>query len=271
MESRSSTASQQSDICPNCETPVATGQASGYLPSDGGRENSAAARRFCSVCGQRQQLTPLATREIVATTLRNLLSFDGPALRTLRDLLRGPGRVARAWIDGKRTIYIHPVSFLFVISLLIALSYEPLMELRRTMHESGTAFYTVGLEAISPMFSLFGIVLPLPIAWTIAALGRLAKLERPWLEWYVLGAYATGLGALLQLVFKVVYLPLPTSWSGWLSLAEFLLPLLLLAWGAYHLVRPSRRWHAVLVAATAPPLLLATVTLTRLALIHRFA
>ena len=260
MESRSSTVNKRATVCPNCET-AATGHPPGFLPNGSACQTEPDAPRFCSACGQRQQLTPLATREILATTLRNLSSFDGPVLRTLRDLLRGPGRVARAWIDGKRTSYIHPVSFLFVISLVIALSYEPLMDLRHSQHQPGTAIYTVGLEGIAPMFSLFGIALPLPVAWAIATLGRLAKLERPWLEWYVLGAYATGLGALLQLVFKLACLPLPTAWSGWLSLAEFLLPMMLLVWGAYHLVRPSRRWHAVVVTAVALPLLLAAFAL----------
>tara|TARA_R110002096_G_scaffold4899_21_gene22916 strand:- start:4914 stop:5540 length:627 start_codon:yes stop_codon:yes gene_type:complete len=197
---------------------------------------------------------PLRFREIVAATWSSLSSLDGPVLGTIRGLLTGPGHVARAWIDGKRTRYLHPVKFLFVVSLIIALSYEPLLAARRAMQVTGAAIYTVGLEAYSPMFSLFGLVLPVVIALGITAIGRPFRLRLPWLDWYVLGAYATGMGALLQLTFKLISLPLPPGWGGWLAMAEFALPLALLVWGSYHLVARNRRWQAVLVALLTPTL-----------------
>lgn len=222
--------------CPNCEAAVAPAS-------------------FCSACGQRLGILPLRLRQIVAETWSNLSSFEGPTLRTMRGLTLGPGKVARAWIDGRRTHYLHPVKFLFVVSLIIALSYEPLMALRHSMQVAGSPIYTVGLEGISPIFSLFAIVLPLPFALVMTLLGRPLRLARPWLEWYVLGAYATGFGALLQLLFKVLALPLPPTWNGWLAVAEFALPMAIAAWGAYHLVARNRRWQAVLVATVTPTLL----------------
>ena len=230
--------------CPNCESIRGANWESPVAPG-----------RFCSECGQRLALAPLRLRELVATTWSNVSSLEGPILATVRCLLTGPGRTARAWIDGKRTRYLNPVKFLFVVSLIIALSYEPIMAARQAMQVPGSAIYTVGLEAHSPVFSLFGMLLPVVIAVAITAVGRLFRLGLPWLDWYVLGAYAIGMGALLQLTFKLVALPLPASWSGWLAVAEFALPVALLAWGSYHMVARNRRWQAVLVALLATTML----------------
>lgn len=223
-------------ICANCEQTV----------------ESAA---FCPSCGQRTRLVPLRFREIVAATWSSLSSLEGPAFRTMKGLLLEPGHVARRWIGGKRTVYLHPVKFLFLVSLIIALSYEPLMVLRHSMQVAGSPMYTVGLEGISPMFSLFGIVLPVPFALLAAVLSRGARVELSWLEWYVLGAYATGMGALLQMVFKLLALPLPPAWNGWLAVAEFALPILLCVYGAGQLAAAERRWRAVAIAVVVPAVL----------------
>lgn len=215
-------------------------------------EQAVADAPFCSNCGQRMQMVPLRFRDLAQAAWNSLSSFEGPVFTTIQGLLLEPGRVARRWIDGKRTRYVHPVKFLFLVSLIIALSYEPLMALRQSLHVAGSPMYTVGLEGISPMFSLFGIVLPIPFALLAALLSRLLGVQLRWVEWYVLGAYATGMGALLQLVFKVLALPLPATWSGWLALAEFALPIALLIYGASHLVAASRRWRAVLIAIIVP-------------------
>jgi len=218
-------------------------------------EQDVAVAVFCSQCGQRLQLVPLRFRDILKATWSSLTSFDGPVFATLKGLLLEPGRVARGWIDGKRTRYLHPVKFLFLVSLIIALSYEPLMAMRKSMEVTGSAVHTVGLEGIAPMFSLFGIVLPIPFAVLAAVFGRLLRVQLGWVEWYVLGAYATGMGALLQLVFKLCALPLPATWSDWLAAAEFGLPLALLIYGASHLAPAERRWRAVMVAVIVPAVL----------------
>ena len=222
--------------CPNCEASVASS-------------------RFCCECGQRLAIPPLRLRQIVAETWSNLSSLEGPTLTTMRGLLTGPGRVARAWIDGRRTKFINPVKFLFLVSLIIALSYAPLMSFRQSLQVPGSALYTVGLEGISPMFSLFAIALPLPFALVATLLGRPLRIALPWLDWYVLGAYATGIGALLQLLLKVIALPLPPNWSGWLAVAEFALPVIMSAWGSFDLVARNRRWQAVLLAIVTPTLI----------------
>jgi hypothetical protein len=213
---------------------------------------------FCSACGQRLDVRPLRIGEIASSAIQGMLSFDAPALRTLRDLARGPGKVARAWIDGRRTSYLHPLRFLFVVGVVTLLTFEPIQQLRQNRLPSGQALYVVGFDS-RPTFGLLAILVSLPVACTIALLGRPLGLRRSWLEWYVLCAYACGAGALLQLGVKVVGLALPTGWGGWLALAEFALPLLLLAWGARDLVDAGRRGRAVLVAALAPLVLIALI------------
>jgi len=214
--------------------------------------------KFCSSCGQRLDVRPLRIREVAANAMQGVLSFDAPALRTVRDLACGPGRVARAWIDGRRTSYLHPVRFLFVVGVITLLTFEPLQQLRENHLPPGQALHTVGLDG-SPTFGLLAILVSLPVALTVAAVGRLLGVRRPWLEWYVLCTYACGLGALLQLAIKLLSLLLPPGWGDWLSLAELALPLLLLIWGARDLVERQLRWRAMLAAASAPALLIGAI------------
>lgn len=223
--------------CPDCRAPAAAG-------------------RFCSQCGQRLELPRLAAREIVTTTAQSVLSFDGPVARTIRDLLRGPGRVARAWIDGRRTSYVHPVKFLFVIGVAMLLAHGPIQQLRQALQPTGSAMHSGGLVG-AEMFGLLVIVLSLPLALVIAGVGACFGVRQPWLEWYVLSAYCFGIGALLQLSLDLAAIPLPAAWGSWLSVVQSAVPLGLLTWGAYALVDRSRRWRAVVATGLAAGLAVA--------------
>ena len=88
----------QKSVCANCGHPV-TG-------------------KFCDNCGQ---LTSDFHRPIWTLTkdvLSDALSLDGRIARTLPSLMFAPGRVTRAYLEGKRARYVPPFRLFLLTSLI---------------------------------------------------------------------------------------------------------------------------------------------------------
>ena len=210
--------------------------------------------RFCPYCGQRLELRQLSLGEVLGEVLGSVWTLELPVLRTTRDLLLGPGPVATAWIGGKRRTYMNPVKFVVVIGALLALSY-PLFELLKESEKKlGVAQHDTSLARNAPQFAaliVFGLLLP--IAGSLWGLGKLFRLRRPWLSWFVLGLYCYGLACLLQLMLGFVNLKLPAGNTRTISLVtQALLPLPMLTWGAWGFVRRDEgRLRAAVLALVA--------------------
>jgi hypothetical protein len=82
--------------CPNCARPCAT--------------------PFCARCGERP-LPPrdLSLRGVAGKAFQAITSIDGKLIRTLSTLLRRPGFLTAAYMDGRRTPYLAPFK-LFVVA-----------------------------------------------------------------------------------------------------------------------------------------------------------
>ncbi len=204
--------------CPDCGTAVAS-------PDDA---------EFCSACGQRLSVPQLRAREVVGSVFGSVWSFELPILRTTADLLHGAGPVAAEWIRGRRRTYTNPVQFIVVVGLVVALAYEPIHSTRSAANELGVPSHQAGLgRHASQYFGLFAIALMAPIALAIHAAGRSLGVRRGWAEWYVLGLYAYGLAAALQLVIDVANLWLPNRLANAVMWTQFTIPIVLLTWGGY--------------------------------------
>ena len=88
--------------CQNCGTPL-TGH-------------------FCSRCGQRAIPPRPTIRELAGDAWDELVGWDGKLLRTLRTLVRHPGALTRAAIEGRRARYISPVRLYLICSVLYFLA-----------------------------------------------------------------------------------------------------------------------------------------------------
>lgn len=218
---------------------------------------------FCSRCGQRLRVGKLRLGDILGELLGAILSLELPILRTARDLTLGPGRVANAWVAGRRRTYVSPVQWVVVAGVVVALLYGPLGRAADALREGGRAQYVVGLAHYSPLsFGLWCIGITLPLAWIMALLGRRQDFGRSWLEWYALALYTSGLAVGLQLIGWGVRILLPLPG---LAVVEALVPLALFAWGAYGFVDRERRLAALWTAVAAVLALLVTlVTLAKL-------
>jgi hypothetical protein len=109
---------------------------------------------FCPSCGQRAGVKRLTFRDTVIDLWNNLAGFDGIFLRTLKDLSRNPGKVARGYIAGVRVRYIGPIGyFFFMITLLLlwinVLGIDFADLIRAQQEELGTASDRKGLAMMT--------------------------------------------------------------------------------------------------------------------------
>jgi hypothetical protein len=81
---------------------------------------------FCHVCGQSGESLRRPFWSLAAESLETLFSIDGRAWRTLPDLVLHPGRMTRAYLDGKRTRFISPFR-LYVLASLVFFVVMPLI------------------------------------------------------------------------------------------------------------------------------------------------
>lgn len=73
---------------------------------------------YCHACGQKAHLHS-RLRHLLEEMVEGIAHFDGRLWRTLPLLAFRPGRLSRAWIEGKRARYVSPLHiFLFGIFLL---------------------------------------------------------------------------------------------------------------------------------------------------------
>lgn len=85
--------------CPNCETPLQG--------------------PFCHSCGQMAEDFHKSIWRLFMEVVESFTHFDGRLWRTLPNLVWRPGRLTRAFLDGKRTSQVPPFR-MFLIVLLIA-------------------------------------------------------------------------------------------------------------------------------------------------------
>jgi hypothetical protein len=74
----------------------------------------------CAACGQKA-VKRLTLKDVVKETWERLRLFEGKAATTLRALVTGPGGLARAYVLGRRTRVMHPLTLLIaLVAILVA-------------------------------------------------------------------------------------------------------------------------------------------------------
>ncbi|MDB3862154.1 DUF3667 domain-containing protein [Flavobacteriaceae bacterium] len=73
---------------------------------------------FCPHCGQ-QTKEQLTVALLFYNTVINYFSFDARFFKSIQPLLFKPGYLAKAFIDGKRSTYLHPAQLYLFISVLV--------------------------------------------------------------------------------------------------------------------------------------------------------
>lgn len=91
----SNTIHQESQRCVNCAQPVST--------------------PFCPNCGQQHPPKKLRFYSLLSDFQARIYGFDNMFLRTVKDLTKKPGKVAKDFINGNRVKYFGPVGYFFFL------------------------------------------------------------------------------------------------------------------------------------------------------------
>jgi hypothetical protein len=73
---------------------------------------------FCAQCGQRAVPPHPTIRQLAGDAWNELAGWDGRLARTVRTLIRHPGQLTRALLDGQRARYVSPVRLYLTCSLI---------------------------------------------------------------------------------------------------------------------------------------------------------
>src|SRR5688500_17036010 len=73
---------------------------------------------FCALCGQRALPPHPTLRQLAGDAWGELAGWDGRLARTVRTLIRHPGQLTRALLDGQRARYVSPVRLYLTCSLV---------------------------------------------------------------------------------------------------------------------------------------------------------
>ena len=76
---------------------------------------------FCANCGQSARDLKKPFVSLIRDVLNDVFSFDGRLWRTLPALMFMPGKITRAYIDGKRMRYVPPFRLFLITSVLFFL------------------------------------------------------------------------------------------------------------------------------------------------------
>lgn len=89
--------------CPNCSQSIAV-----------------AGAKYCPYCGAKVKVVPLSIWHLLRDTMSKLFSWDNAFWTTFKTLWIQPQQAIRAYIAGQRKRYLHPISYLLIISLILS-------------------------------------------------------------------------------------------------------------------------------------------------------
>ena len=167
-----------------------------------------------------------------------MFSFDGRFPRTLRELVPGPGHVARRYVDGKRVAYVHPFLFALQTSALWFLTLKVVLE-------------SLGQQL--PALLVYGQALNLIILCLLAPVLKLtfAGASQTVAEYLCLLFYIGGLAFLWRAALSLVNLAqLPPDVAVWANRLDLALFFVVTCVGLWQFHAGRVRWLALRVAAS---------------------
>ncbi len=220
---------------------------------------------YCHECGQHASVADRLTfRSLWQDFRTRRLNLDRGLFRTLVDVVRRPGAVALAFVEGRRQTYTHPITMLFVVyavyavyAVIYGLLEDGMREMTRLQIESQLGSLPSdgpGIAMLEPFMaettrilysygSYFSLLIILPFAamlrWLLADRGRTVA------ECAVLGAYVE-VAVVVPSALLVTPLGVKLQSPALLS-ASLALYLVYAAWGARHFF--DRRASTMALAA----------------------
>jgi hypothetical protein len=179
----------------------------------------------------------LELRPLVEQAFDGLVNLDTRALRTIGELSVAPGKVCRAYLDGRRVPYVNPFKYAFASFTFAVLVAELLIQLDGAPSDPVEA----QLSAFSLRWGMVINFLAMPLlAACLWPLFFSAPNRLRWVEHYVLVLFAFGHVALLQ----GLLLPLLQQLGPPGTVVTALLPVVWLCWAAVQ-THEGRWWSTI--------------------------
>ena len=218
--------------CPNCDTPR-TGP-------------------YCAACGQDNRHDRLRLPNALGDAANVLLGVESKVWRTVIGLTTGPGKVARAYIEGRRNSYVHPMRYAFLtcamwwaaLALMFAYYYPP------AVSENLTAIVRYGNWLNLIMMP----VLAIPV-WLLFLGSR-----RSWLDNFYALLFACGQVFLWRSALAVLA-PLCTTGltcDELIAIADSVGAILFMLWTLHGVHRGRVRWLWLRILAVAATFIFGT-------------
>ena len=71
--------------------------------------------KYCYECGQKANVKRITWRTVVSDLIKKFTFWDKGLMHTTVDLLKGPGNMARSFLDGHRVNYTKPLNYLLIV------------------------------------------------------------------------------------------------------------------------------------------------------------
>ena len=192
---------------------------------------------YCSACGESHLHGRLELRTLIDQALDGLINLDTRALRTIGDLMIGPAKVCRDYLDGRRVSYVHPFKYAlaaFTFAILVA-------EFLIWRHGGPIDPVDAKVFAFQLRWGMLLHFLMMPLVAAILwPLFASAPRRLRWIEHYVFVLYCFGHVALLQGLVMPLHMDLEVVSALMLSL----LPPAFTSWAAVG-VYESRWWTTI--------------------------
>ena len=159
---------------------------------------------YCASCGQRTSIDRVTFKDTFQDFVDTVFSVNAPLVRTLKALVKHPGKMFREFLGGKRKYYYKPVAFFILCTILYLvirslIRFDPFESITSVQVQDGSEAQTLKLARefmlgnIDKMLFIF--------VFTLAGFSKLFFFRKNTLaEFVVIGFYSAGVYTLLTIL-----------------------------------------------------------------------
>lgn len=199
--------------------------------------------KFCSQCGQKATVKRITLKSVFAELIKKITIWDKGLMYTTVQLLKGPGKMARAYIGGQRVNFTKPLTYI-LLTVTLSMYFFPKKDFDQVV-SAGAQKQAAVLQSTDWIFSNMGIIylLLLPfLAWVSRWFNR--KSQFNFAEQFVFYAYLMAGCTLVIIPFTCVLniLEMNTVDVSPLTILEYCCWLLFFAWGYVQFYNKQRSY-----------------------------